>query len=121
MPKRTAAKRGSADITALCFVDDGGGGFAALAAAFAAAAGREVKAASTVEVRVPAEIGVVLGEVGLAQPEVIAAAKADGERIDVSGWGHPLHRGEGDLEQKAVARIARDRIERRVEALLSRS
>lgn len=129
MAKRTAAKRGPADVTrsplrgdsAICFVDDCGGGFAALAAAFAGAAGRDATAASTVEVGVPAEIDAVLGEVGLEWPDVIPAAKALGERIDVSGWGHPLFQGEGDLERKAVARIARDRIERRVEVLLSQS
>src|SRR5262245_54555753 len=103
---------------ALCFVDAQGGAFAALAAAFAPAAGRAA-APSAAEVGVPAEIEAVLGEVGLAGPEVIPAKKAAGERIDVTSWGHPLFQGEGELERLALARIARDRIERRVEALLA--
>jgi hypothetical protein len=107
----------------LCFVDDAGGAFAALAAAFAGAAGLHAGAATTAEVGVEAEIEAVLDEVGLDCPDVIPARKAtaDAERVDVSGWGHPLHHGEGELERLALARIARDRIERRVEALLSAS
>jgi hypothetical protein len=114
MAKRSAPKRG-----AVCFVDDAGGSFAAIAAAFAGAAGREVAAASTIEVAVPSEIDSVLGEVGLTRPEVGRERKSEGERIDVSHWGHALHRGEGELERLALARIARDRIERRVKALLA--
>jgi hypothetical protein len=113
------AKRSAPKPSAVCFVDDAGGAFASIAAAIAAAAGREAAAASTREVAVPAEIDAVLGEVGLTRPEVAREKKSEGERIDVSQWGHALHRGEGELERLAVARIARDRIERRVKALLA--
>jgi hypothetical protein len=104
---------------ALAFVDATGGAFAALAAAFARAHGREATAASTAAVSVPAEIATVLGEVGLERPDVAAAGKSATGRIDVSDWGHPLHKGEGELEKLAVARIARDRIERRVDQLFA--
>src|SRR5581483_2536716 len=99
-------------------VDDSGGAFAALAAAFASAAGHDATAASTAEVGVESEDEAVLDEVGLEWPDVLPAKGAEGERIDVSGWGVPI-RGEGELERMALARIARDRIERRVEALLA--
>ena len=118
MPKASrSAARG-----ALCFVDAGGGAFAALATAVASAAGRDALAATTaVAARVPAEIGKVLAEIGLTAPEIVDAAKipAVAERVDVSDWGHALHEGEGELERLAVARVARDRIERRVRALLA--
>jgi len=106
---------------ALSFVDAAGGAFAALAAAFARAAGRDaIAATSSGAARVPPEIAAVLAEIELAAPEVVAAGKLPkgGERVDVSGWGHALYEGEGELERMALARIARDRIERRVEALL---
>ncbi|MFT3773906.1 MAG: hypothetical protein QM820_51715 [Minicystis sp.] len=118
MPK---ASRSSAP-GAICFIDAAGGAFAAMAAAIARGQGREALAAtSSAAAVVPAEIGAVLGEIALAAPDVVLAAKipAGAERIDVDGWGHALHAGEGDLERHAVARIARDRIERRVESLLS--
>lgn len=106
----------------LCFIDGEGGAFAALAAAFAIAAGREAIAATTAAARVPDEIRAVLGEVGLTAPAVIAAGDVKdtkSERVNVSGWGHALHDGDGALEKLALARIARDRIERRIEALLA--
>lgn len=117
---KPAAKPGS-----LCFTDADGGAFAALAAAIARSSGRDALAAtSSAAARVPAEVGTVLGEIALSMPEVVLAGKipAGAERIDVSGWGHALYAGapgEGDLEKLALARIARDRIEQRVEELFA--
>jgi hypothetical protein len=79
-----------------------------------------VTAATTSKaVAVPAEIHAVLGEIGMKAPEVLPAARLpkDARRVDVAGWGAELYTGEGELERLAVARIARDRIERRVETL----
>jgi hypothetical protein len=68
---------------------------------------------------VPAEIAVVLGEIGAKAPEVLPTARLpkDARRVDVGAWGHALYTGEGEMERLALARIARDRIERRVEAM----
>jgi hypothetical protein len=107
----------------LCFVDASGGAFAAVAAAFARAAGhRDVIArARGPAAAIPPEIAAVLDEVGLSAPEVKslddATAKSAAEIVDVELWGVSLHAGEGELERLAAARIARDRIERRVDAL----
>jgi len=127
-PSKSAAKP-AAKTGSLCFTDASGGAFAALAAAIARSSGRDALAAtSSAAARVPAEVGTVLGEIALSMPEVVLAGKipAGAERIDVSGWGHALYTGEprepggeGDLEKLALARIARDRIERRVEALFA--
>ena len=110
--------KGSA-AAAPCFVDDQGGAFAALAAGIARARGQAGALAATTSpaVAVPAEIGVVLGEIAATIPEVALASSVRGaaERIDVGGWGLTLHEGEGDLERLSAARIARDRIERRFE------
>jgi hypothetical protein len=105
---------------ALCFFDTAGGAFAALAAAAARAQGRDATAASTTKVGLPPEIAAVLAEVGAVLPKVEPAPEGAGERIDVSAWGHRLYQGEGELEKLALARIARDRIELRVEALLAK-
>jgi hypothetical protein len=105
----------------LCFVDAHGGAFAALAAALAKSQGRDAVAATSAAVRVPAEVGTVLQEVALTTPDVLPVAKipAGAERVDVGDWGIALFEGEGELEHLALGRIARDRIERRVEALLA--
>ena len=109
----------------LCFVDARGGAFAALAAAIARAQGHgDALAAATNAVSVPAEIGVVLDEIGLKAPDVLAAGKlpGDAQRVDLASWELSLHEGEhgeGSLERLSAARIARDRVERRVEALLA--
>jgi hypothetical protein len=104
---------------ALSFVDDKGGAFAALAAAIVGAHGRQAFAFTTVAPNVPGEIDVVLTEIGASPRGALPLVPGAGESIDVSAWGHPLFHGEGELEKLALARIARDRIELRVEALLS--
>ena len=104
----------------LCFVDGDGGAFAALAAGIARAHGRDGALAATTAKKVafPAEIGAVLAEIGASLPEVTlaSASVATTRRVDVGDWGTPLHVGDGDLERLAVARIARDRIERHLES-----
>ncbi len=66
----------------------------------------------------------MLAEIGAPLPEVSLAASipAAAERVDLASWGLSLYEGSGhdggqapgsDLEHLAVARIARDRIERR--------
>jgi hypothetical protein len=112
MPTKTTTR-------ALAFVDAHGGAFAVLAAAIARRDGRAGALAATTSAAasVPPEIAAVLAEVS-AEPlgAVLAAAlPRDAERIDLGGWGLALHEGEGDLERLALARIARDRIERRLE------
>ncbi|APR84009.1 Hypothetical protein A7982_09358 [Minicystis rosea] len=114
--RSSAAARG-----ALCFVDAKGGAFAAMAAAITRAQGRDaIAATSSAAARIPAEVGTVLGEIALTTPDIVLASKAPAgtERIEVDGWGHALYEGEGELEHLALARIARDRIERHVERLL---
>lgn len=104
----------------LAFVDGSGGALAAMAAAIAKAAGRDALAVTTAAAaRVPAEVGAVLAEIASAAPAVTLAIPKSVERVDVDGWGK-LFEGEGDLERMASARIARDRIERRVDAMLKR-
>ena len=104
---------------ALSFVDARGGAFAVLAASLARQGGSKGALAATTSpaVSVPPEIAAVLAEIG-AEPVDASLATAlprDAERVDVGAWGHALHEGEGDLERLALARIARDRIERRLE------
>ncbi len=95
-------KHGAA-LSQRAFVDAHGGALAALAAGVAriSGAGEPLAATSSPAVALPPEIAAVLGEIGGAAPPVDA-------------WGLALHEGEGDLERLAVARIARDRIERRL-------
>ena len=108
-------------MASLEFVDASGGGCAAMAAAIAVRAGRDATAGTTnATVGVPSEVDVVLTEIGLSAPSVaLADAIPAGERIDVEPWTAGLYSGEGDLERFAAARIARDKIERRVEALIA--
>ena len=103
----------------ITFVDDQGGAFAALAAALVGAHGRQAFAFTTAPPNVPGEIDVVLTEIGASPRGALPLGPGAGEPLDVSAWGHPLFDGEGELEKLALARIARDRIERRVEALLA--
>jgi hypothetical protein len=97
----------------IAFVDAHGGALAALAAGVArvSGAGEPLAATSSRAVVLPPEIAAVLGEIGGSAPPV----------VDVGAWGLALHEGEGDLERLAVARIARDRIERRLIADGARS
>jgi hypothetical protein len=103
----------------LCFVDGRGGAFASLAVGLVRAQGRSdaLAATTSASVGVPAEIVAVLAEIGLAAPEVVLAAALPltAECVDLSSWRLSLHEGEGDLERLALARIARDSIERRLE------
>jgi hypothetical protein len=99
------------------YVDARGGAFAAMAAALARASGKNALAATTsATIDVPAEIATVLAEIGASAPDVVfaSALPRDAERVDLSSWPLVLHEGEGDLERRALARIARDRIEKRL-------
>lgn len=117
MPKTRAKAPTSAK---LFFVDDHGGALASLVAGVALAGGAADRfaATSSPSVSVPPEIGAVLAEIGASAPPVVLASAllAGVERVDVGAWGLVLHEGDGDLERLALARIARDRIERRLSA-----
>jgi hypothetical protein len=102
------------------FVDASAGGLAALAAGVARSLGQRGAVAATTSdtIRIPPVVAVVLEEIGAELPEVLSAAalKAeDAPRIDPSSFALRLHEGEGELERLAIARIARDRIERHLE------
>lgn len=101
------------------FVDATGGGLAALAAGIARSLGHTGALAATTSdsIVVPPEVALALKEIGAELPSVRRAADlpAEGRRIDPSAFAFPLHPGEGDLERRAAARIARDRIERYLE------
>jgi len=118
VPDGPSPRGGGQTPLPICFIDAKGGAFAALAAGIERARGHgEVIAATTSPVvGVPAEIGAVLAEIGVAVPEVVLAAglPRHAERVDLASWPLALHEGDGDLERLAVARIARDRIERRL-------
>lgn len=112
----------SATSKPLCFVDAGGGGLAALAAGVAHALGRADAIALTTSkaVSVPPEVAAVLKEIGVELPPV---ARLPGgppdvtENIDLAAWPLFLLAPEqGELERLSAARIARDRIERRLDA-----
>jgi hypothetical protein len=115
MPKSPRPPSGQGPIA---FVDARGGAFSALAAAIARAAGRgdALAATSSKAVAIPAEIPTVLDEIGATAPEVVPASRLpkDAQRVDVDGWAIDLFAGDGDLERLALARIARDRVERHV-------
>lgn len=117
--RKGKSKDHGAATTARCFVDAKGGGLAALAAGIARAHGEAGALAATrsASVTVPREIRVVLEEIGAPLPEVALDASVDraSQRVDVGGWEVFLHDGEGELERLSAARIARDRIERRIE------
>ena len=114
----------------LAYVDTQCGALAALAAGVARSLGRTdvVAATESPAVSVPHEVRAVLDEIGAPTPEVVLASGLPPatERIalGVPGPGHDepllvLHQGdgqgEGELERMALARIARDRIEQRLE------
>jgi hypothetical protein len=113
--------------TRLIFVDAVGGALSAMAAAVARSLGRAdvVAGTSAALAAIPAEVTQALSEIGLAPAPVvhIDAKDREGESIQVvdETWGARLHPGEGDLERLSNARIARDRIERRVERMLKRT
>ena len=95
-----------------------------MAAALAHSMGRSdvVAATSTERAEIPAEVRTALQEIGLEPAPVVSLDEKDreGESILVidENWGAKLWRGDGDLERLANARIARDRIERRLRTML---
>jgi hypothetical protein len=119
MPTRSKPKGSRPGGGAPIYVDAAGGAVAALAAGVARALGHPEARAATVSaaVAVPAEVAVVLGEIGATAPEVNLVSNGEdaADRVDVASWGLVLHGGEGELERLALARIARDRIARRLE------
>ena len=130
----------------LYLVDAVGGALSCMAAAIARAIGKAdaIAATSVAVADVPPEVRTALQEIGLTPEPVVklegdrvadspeggsAALGGPGERvpeaesvifIDAS-WGARLYVGEGELERLAAARIARDRIERRLQAILPAS
>jgi hypothetical protein len=108
----------------LCFVDESGGSLAALAAGVARAAGHLDAIATTTAnaIRVAPEVEVALTEIGGHAAEVTPVAEAPLEGVEhvrvgrgVPGWDVWLYEKEGDLERMSAARIARDRIERKLD------
>ncbi len=101
------------------FVDDVGGGLASLAAGVARRLGHAGAKAATVSdaIAVPSEVITVLAEIG-AHVTSVAHAKdvtPTGEVINLWEWSiYLLAPGEGELERLSAARIARDKIERRL-------
>jgi len=108
----------------LVLVDAAGGALSSMAAALAQSMGRaDAVAATSVAIAViPGEVKMAMEEIGLAPAPVISldARDREGESILVvdETWGAKLWQGEGELERLANARIARDRIERRLETML---
>jgi len=123
----------SASKRELVFVDDKGGALASLAASMAAVRGAQARAATTAPLRPFPEVADVLAEIGVA--DVVAAehgltAGAGSERelvvlgeAAIQGASPTLALrlyegpaqtafGSAELERLALARIARDRIER---------
>ncbi len=101
------------------FVDAVGGGLAALAAGVARLHGIEAAAAATSSdaVAVPGEVITALAEIGAHVTSVahMKDVKPAGEVVDLAAWSlYLLAPSEGELERLAAARIARDKIERRL-------
>jgi hypothetical protein len=119
MPTKSKPKASRPSGGAPIYVDAAGGAVAALVAGVARALGRPEARAATVSaaVAVPAEVAVVLSEIGATAPEVDLVSNGEdaADRVDVASWAVALYDGEGELERLAVARIARDRIARRLE------
>ena len=115
MAKAVSPKKGKT----LQFSDGTGGGLSTMAAAIARAHGHDgaLAATSQKKANVPAEVTTVLDEIGLQPIDVKAGTTEAAQAIDLGAWGVWLFEGEGDLERLAAARIARDKIERRIEAL----
>ncbi|MEO7330161.1 MAG: hypothetical protein ABI193_16420 [Minicystis sp.] len=105
----------------LCFVDALGGGLAALAAGVAQSLGRTDALALTTAkaVSVPDEVGAVLAEIGVKLPPVArlpGGAPDVTDNIDLGTWPlFLLPPEQGELERLSAARIARDRLERKLE------
>jgi hypothetical protein len=101
------------------FVDTVGGGLASLAAGVARLVGLAGATAATSSdaVTVPSEVISVLAEIGAHVTSVahLKDVKPTGEVIHLAEWSlYLLAPSEGELERFAAARIARDKIERRL-------
>ena len=101
------------------FVDTVGGGLAALAAGVAHLLGLTGATAATSSdaVVVPSEVITALAEIGAHVTPVahLRDVKPTGEVVHLAEWSlYLLAPTEGELERLAAARIARDKIERRL-------
>ena len=101
------------------FVDNVGGGLAALAAGVAHLLGIKGATAATSSdaVVVPSEVISALAEIGAHVTPVahMKDVKPTGEVVNLAEWSlYLLAPTEGELERLAAARIARDKIERRL-------
>lgn len=101
------------------FVDSVGGGLAALAAGVAHLLGIKGATAATSSdaVVVPSEVITALAEIGAHVTPVahMKDVKPTGEVVNLAEWSlYLLAPAEGELERLAAARIARDKIERRL-------
>jgi len=101
------------------FVDAVGGGLASLAAGVARSVGLEGATAATSSdaVAVPSEVITVLAEIGAHVTSVahLKDVKPTGEVIQLAEWSlYLLAPSEGELERLSAARIARDKIERKL-------
>lgn len=101
------------------FIDTVGGGLASLAAGVARHAGLTGATAATSSdaVAVPGEVLTVLAEIGAQVTSVahVRDVKPTGEIVHLTEWSiYLLSPREGELERLAAARIARDKIERKL-------
>jgi hypothetical protein len=109
----------------ICFVDDVGGALASLGAGVAHALGHADAIATTTQAPapLPTEVRVVLEEIGgePAKIQALASVPLEGvEHVRLGGdapeaWPVWLSDSTGELERLSTARIARDRIERRLD------
>lgn len=112
----------------IVFIDAKGGGLALLAASLARAAGLEARAVTTTAPVARPEIAAVLREIGAPEdvPVETGAADEGAEIASLPGAGslsvalydgpERTEFGPAELERLALARIARDRLERWVDA-----
>jgi hypothetical protein len=101
------------------FIDTVGGGLAALAAGVARHLGLAgaTAATSAEAIAVPGEVLTALAEISAQVTSVahLKDVKPTGEVVHLAEWSlYLLAPGEGELERLAAARIARDKIERRL-------
>lgn len=106
------------------FVDAVGGGLASLAAGVARLVGLAGATAATSSdaVAVPSEVITTLAEIGAHVTSVahLRDVKPTGEVIYLAEWSlYLLAPSEGELERLSAARIARDKIERRLSSASS--
>ncbi len=106
------------------FVDNVGGGLATLAAGVARHLGLAGATAATSSelVAVPSEVITALAEINAHVTSVahLKDVKPTGEVVNLAEWSlYLLAPGEGELERYSAARIARDKIERRLSSFSS--